>query len=125
VVFPYYKQNEIRLSSTTVQYIDSIVKSIKFVHLHPHTTSRADYVPAFFIAKKERARKIYSSPLHLAWNDVTHTFPDRSDWFLDTDIYKEWFTLPVIKKVDITSDYFNALPSLLMIKDEQSPFLPS
>ncbi|MFC3885211.1 hypothetical protein ACFOU2_17730 [Bacillus songklensis] len=61
----------------------------------------------------------------MAWDDAPHTFPDRSDWFLDTGICKEWFTLPVLAKSDITSDYFNALQSLFMIKDGLLPFLPS
>lgn len=98
--------------------------ALQFAKRHPHTASRSDYAPAWFILKKERARKIYSPSLHLSWKHVEHTFSDRSDWFLDYDIRKSWFTVPTPGKTDITEEYFKGLQSLLMIKDGLSAFMP-
>lgn len=145
VVLPYYEQGRIRLSGTTVQYFDSISKRIEigktlygllfgpvniregalqFAKRHPHTSSRSDYAPSFFTSKKERARKIYSPSLHIAWNHVDHTFSDRSDWFLDKNLCKSWFAVPSPGKMDMTEDYFKGLQSLLLLKDSLSAFLP-
>jgi hypothetical protein len=145
VVLPYYEQEKICLSGTTVQYFESVSRrieigrklysllfgsgaikkgAVKFAQQHPHTASRSDYAPSFFTFKKERIRKIYSPPLHLAWEDVRHTFLNRSDWFFHHNLSKTWFTIPYVTKSDITDDHFNGLRSLLVIKDHLFPLLP-
>ncbi|MDT8859717.1 DUF2515 domain-containing protein [Alkalihalobacillus sp. MEB130] len=91
-----------------------------------HSGSRADYWPTIFTdQKKKRTKKmssstfcdpIYSPALSEAWQDVTHTFTDHTDWFLEkkTDIDTFYETIRVPNSFDVTTSYYRNLQKIII-----------
>ncbi|WP_235715330.1 DUF2515 family protein [Halalkalibacter wakoensis] len=88
----------------------------------PHTGSRSDYWPTVFTSKeKKKTQKaspcasneiIYSPKLANAWNDVSHTFSDQSDWYQDSNVFSHFSAIDVPTAFDLTNDYCRHLQKL-------------
>lgn len=52
-----------------------------FAHTISHSGSRSDYWPHIFTHNKRETEKVFSPPLLHVWNQETHHFTSRQDWF--------------------------------------------
>jgi len=75
-----------------------ISETIKFAHNQPHTGSRSDYWDFMFSKVENVNDKLFSPTLKSTWEDVTHQYTNKIDWFLQ-------------KNMNVLS-YFNELPEV-------------
>ncbi|WP_110112233.1 DUF2515 family protein [Bacillus sp. CGMCC 1.16541] len=135
VLFPFYKNDKVRLTGVTVQQFDSVNKRIEvgkslysllfshpdilkgatvFTNTHVHTASRSDYAPFLFSTHKKEKR-IYSPTLPTAWPIVRHTFFDQSDWFNDISVMDQLSQLTITPYIDFTDQYIEKMTPLLLL----------
>ncbi|KKI88814.1 hypothetical protein WQ54_29605 [Bacillus sp. SA1-12] len=91
-------------------YFDSIMH---FANHIIHTASRSDYWPHNFSKQVQNDQKILSPSLSNAWDDVSHLFPYRSDWFTEISMIKDFERGMIVEDGDITKEVKRDLHMLI------------
>jgi hypothetical protein len=83
------------------QYIS---ETIKFAHNQPHTGSRSDYWDFLFTKLENANEKLLSPALESVWEDVTHQYTNKVDWFQqkNMDVLSFFNELPEVTDYDLT-----------------------
>lgn len=86
-----------------------ISETIKFSHNQPHTGSRSDYWDFLFTKLENANEKLLSPALESVWEDVTHQYTNKVDWFQqkDMDVLSFFNELPEVTNYDLTAVAFS------------------
>lgn len=81
-----------------------ISETVRFSHNQPHTGSRSDYWDFLFTKLKNANEKLFSPALESAWDDVTHQYTNKVDWFSqkNMDVLSFFNELPEVTDYDLT-----------------------